>query len=339
MSATSWMQCAAMAASLVASAAAQANRYTLVDLGPPLYEAGISDSGTVSGTMWSPDGIHFHAALWTGDHWRKLSKTDSSAEGMNADDDVVGQLGVRGSAALWRRHEPVTLLPMPGESTESVAGGINDLGEVVGNYVTSGHARCFKWSQDAGPIDLGLMGGGSGCNAIAINDKGQITGDAPTHGFDRRHAFRFEAGKFQDLGCLTPGDRAPLEFSQGVAINEHGDIAGSSRVHGGHSHAVVWHGADLVDLHKHAPYDDSRALAINDQGVLVGWVWENDIEKASGVRFTDPGIVLLDSEVSNLGRWHVVIASGVNRRGDIVGRAVGPKGAERTVLLRLDSAD
>jgi probable HAF family extracellular repeat protein len=330
---------AILAATLVAATTAHANRYTLVDLGPALQEAHLNDSAQVAGTVWSPDGIDFHATLWTGAHWHKLSTSDASAEALNADGDVVGQLGMRGSAVLWRRHQAASVLPMPGDATESAASGINAGSDVVGYYVAVGHARCFKWSPAAGSVDLGLMPRGLECNAVAINDQGQITGDAATHGYDRRHAFRYDAGVLQDLGALTPGGQASLDFSQGVAINAQGDIAGSSRVHGGHSHAVVWRAADLVDLHRGTSYDDSRALDINDGGVLVGWVWQKDTDKQSAVRFTDPGVVLLDAEVSNLGRWHVLVASGVNRQGDIVGRAVGPKGAQRAVLLRLESAD
>ena len=68
-----------------------------------------------------------------------------------------------------------------------------------------------------------------------------------------------------DLGTLG-GDE-----SYAVAINNHGDIVGTSQVERGSSreHAFFWHEAKMADL-KPLGGKESSAAAINDRGEIVG---------------------------------------------------------------------
>jgi probable HAF family extracellular repeat protein len=319
--------------------AAQANRYMLIDIGAEVWPPSINDSDFVAGSSYSQTG----ARLWNGDHWHKLERGRSEANAINSGGAVVGNIYPEFEPdvpVLWRFRKPALALPLPPDSTSGWAYGVNDATVVVGGYLRFGHTRCFMWTEEAGSIDMGLMGNGESCGASAINDKNQVTGGATTRAFVVPHAFRYEAGVFEDLGSLTPGghgDRA-TDFSDGTDINNHGDVVGYSTVATPkkRDHAVLWRGTEMIDLNRDSTFLWSRAFAINDRGDIVGHGTEDD-ENWGAVRFTNPGIIWLDSEVINLGRWKVVDARSVNELGDIAARAIGPGGQARTVILKLES--
>ena len=70
---------------------------------------------------------------------------------------------------------------------ESHGNDINALGQVTGAATTGdGHARAFRWTPSGGMQDLGTARRTAGSNAVAINDLGQVTGDArPRSGLAR----------------------------------------------------------------------------------------------------------------------------------------------------------
>lgn len=315
---------------LVVAGAAHANRYTLVDLGPAKYPSQVNDRGEIAGS-----GRNDHAIVWRDGRWRKLAVAISHAEAINADGDVAGDDGDH--PVLWQRHEPPRTLPLPGDAFFGLGFGINDARAVVGVFY-DGHAiQCFEWTDEAGPTALGFIADGDYCEAIAINRHGQITGESSTTPGGPVHAFLFQDGRFEDLGVLPQGDS-----SEGLAINRHGDVAGLASVpplDGMHHHATAWRGGRIVDLDPDSEIDQSFATGINDRGDIVGTITIDDAFTQRGVRFTDAGIVRLDREVRNLGRWHVIQAQGVNQRGDIVGVGLGPNGHAHGVLLKLETAD
>src|SRR5437016_4387960 len=95
-----------------------------------------------------------------------------------------------------------TLTPLPG--TESLAFAINDKGQAAGVFWTGQAQQACVWT-DGSRTDLGDLGGGYS-RANAINNSGQVVGDATvlsTSWSPPTHAFLWSDGRMIDLG--SPG--------------------------------------------------------------------------------------------------------------------------------------
>jgi probable HAF family extracellular repeat protein len=74
---------------------------------------------------------------------------------------------------------------------------------------------------------LGTLSGIAFCEALGVNEEGQIVGVSYAAGFTNPHAFIYEAGKMTDLNTLIPGDSGlTLQFAQD--INDLGVIVGQA---------------------------------------------------------------------------------------------------------------
>ncbi len=150
----------------------------------------------------------------------------------------------------------------------SQAYGINATGEVVGRSFVCDE-DCFNratlWSE--GLIrDLGI----NTDIATAINDAGQVVGRDLVSGTPFGHAWLWrEGGGRTDLGTL-PGDFG----SSALAINNAGQIVGSSNRGFAFIRAVRWSDGVIVNLNDLIPADSGwvlrEATGINDRGQIVG---------------------------------------------------------------------
>ncbi len=163
--------------------------------------------------------------------------------------------------------------------------GINDSGQAVGNYFPSDPHLItgflpVKYDSHAflGRQDLGTLGG-SNSFADAINNAGQVTGRADTAA-GSSHAFLDTGGKMVDLGVL-PG----MQSSEGIGLNEKGDVVGYSGGHGTLSlygidvhlggHAFLYSNGIMEDLNDRLPATSGltldEAVAINDAGQILAY--------------------------------------------------------------------
>ena len=100
-----------------------------------------------------------------------------------------------------------------------------------------------------------------------MNDRGQAVG-LGFKSWDARdgahRALLWERGRTRDLGSL--GGRG----SAATAINERGQIVGTSATRSGKDHPFVWENGRMTDLGTLPGTTSSSAVAINDRGVIVG---------------------------------------------------------------------
>ncbi len=161
---------------------------------------------------------------------------------------------------------------------------INNRGQVVGTFTTAANERhAFLW-QSGVMTDLGTLGGLSenspveqgflpghpkfGSGAVAINDKGQVTGYSIT-AKGENHAFLWQKGVMTDLGTLGgPFPNHPR--SHPLAINNKGQVIGYSTDASGESRAFLWQKGAMTELKPLPGASTAYASAINNKGQVVG---------------------------------------------------------------------
>ena len=239
--------------------------------------------------------------------WRHASSTDlgalaegwsSAATWINDAGEIVGisQNGVIDPAigfpeergVLWRYGKMIDLGTLGGN--QSAAFSINNRDQIAGlalnatpdsfsiyDFLFYGSAngtqtRAVLWNKDGTMQDLGTLGGPDAF-ALFVNDRGQVAGWSYTNstvnattGLPTFHPFVWETGKgMKDLGTLGG------TVAQAVnAMNQHGQVAGSTTMAGDQSHhPFLWDGEKLIDLGTFGG-DNGEAVWLNGAGDVVG---------------------------------------------------------------------
>ncbi len=214
---------------------------------------GIGSSTRIAGVVYE-DGVP--CAAVTNEAGDLVPLNSGFALAVNGSGQAVGYAG---SATKWDADGHATALPVPTGTSFSLARGINDAGQIVGecwmgtsqvsNYIT-------LWNPGADPITLG-----KGCgNAVSAN--GEIAGSTKEDDGTHR-AFRWTSS--ESLTILAGGTS-----SEGVGINDAGQVVGSI-VDGAGTWACVWNAAGALSVLANLPGTlSSTANAINNLGAIVG---------------------------------------------------------------------
>lgn len=297
--------------------------YSLVDLMPesPSINSGavsINDSGHVLGFTTGGDSFVYNNGSV---NWLSIPRY-SSPIGINSSGMVVGNSAGRGF--VYNNGATQFLGGFSGSPYSTRAAGINDAGQIVGSaWNTQGTQRATLISNGS-LVDLGnlMLNGYSAGNAI--NNSGQVTGEAQTsYG---GHAFITRNGEMVDLGAFAWG------VSRGWAINDMGQVAGTSLVNNIEKHAFITTLEDkMIDIGL-SGYS-SEALGINNAGQAVGYFGDNS--GGSKRAFVTLNGVMTDLNTliaANIG-WTLMEAYDVNNSGQIVGWGIAANGLQRAFLL------
>ncbi len=334
--------------------AAQDLTYVFTDLG----EAGdlgsearaINDDGVVVGSIsFNSGGTPRERAFWYSEGVRHFDFDGGSAPNMrssalavNAAGCAVGWTQATDGApiylATWKAADSCPFndsISYEGLGGSSTAGrGINAAHQVVGTSETGG-GEYHAFSKTLGVTnmaDLGVLGGGWGSAALAINNEGVSVGYSSSSTVVQT-AVIWDGGGPVELGAF-PGAPAATE-SYAHAINDlpTPQIVGWSdgSPTGGQQHACIWHGGTMVDLPTLDGGNMSEANDVNDHGDVVGWARAADFY-VYAVMWVDGQITDLNTVAGIPAGWVLADGRGINNSGQIVGRGVFG-GSDRAFLL------
>jgi probable HAF family extracellular repeat protein len=264
------------------------------------WGSGINDFGEVVGEYRTPEG-QYPCLSKPGQPLKILlnvPNTFNAASATNNLGDVVVTLPSpvsEDNAAIYRNDVVTYLGNLPG-GYGSIGLGINDRDQVVGealgdaSSISDNHA--FLW-QNGRITDLGSFGnnvqsGGSWSAAHAINNQGQVVGEASTSDtFARVVPFLWQNGVLYNLGMLPAVPGSYLQTGAALASNNLGEIVGTCTSQGVvvfNTSPFLYVGGKMYDLNSllvpNSGYVITNVFGINDLGVIVA-------------QSSDAGVVLL----------------------------------------------
>jgi probable HAF family extracellular repeat protein len=222
---------------LASPRAEAAPAYTLTDLGTlggsMSGATAINDRGQVIGqSTIAPDSFVTHSFFWSPGGGMvdvgTLGGSGTQAIALNNAGQVVGwsdtALGPRHAFSWTSEGGIVDLGTFGGQRSRAAA--VNDHGRVVGwSEASDGQQHAFSWTAAGGMVDLGPG------IAVDVNDAGQvlIVNGSPF--------VWTQAGGFVPLGTLGG------TFASALAMNERGEVTGTSQTPQGGSAAFYWSAA------------------------------------------------------------------------------------------------
>lgn len=219
-------------------------------------------------------------------------------------------------ALLWAGNNTVmytvTPLALAANAKYSAVNALNNNGQAAGWSDTGpqDNIRHAFFYSGGTMTDLGTFGGSSS-NAYALNNLGQVVGQA-YFADNTSHAFlSSNGGALQDL---TPN----TDFGAARGINDSGQICGAFDNTGGYWHAFLYSGGTLTDLEPNVTNRRTDASGINSSGQIYGTAFNSSGPTGYG----SYGIFYSNGTIANIEPppQHVSdVFNGMNNLGQVVG--------------------
>jgi probable HAF family extracellular repeat protein len=194
--------------------------------------------------------------------------------------------------------------------------GINDLGQVVGDYADSFGVHGFLYSGGT-YTTLAVPGATNGTWAYDINNLGQIVGLYKDSN-SAEHGFLYSSSTFS----YTPlNDPLGISTTQAHGINDFGMVVGQYTDNNG-DHGFLYNSGTYTTLNDPSGTEGTQAYGINDAGQIVGNYFDS-----SG---TEHGFLYSGGTYTTLnapGATNGTEALGINDAGQIAGYYVGSSSA------------
>ena len=324
----------AMSLGLIPHAHAQAERiYTVTWIPQEFGPTDMNNAGNMVGMVFTLTGPRI--ATWSDETGVQILPGFGGSFGMNNHGDFVA---MKDDGPPERRYNAYAYINREWRNISAAAPdigwvfphAINDRGWVVGEVAESQYAtQISPFLYRNGDLQVLPTLGGSSGKANAINNRGQVTGQAARRnpdGSESRHAFLYDSarGRMTDLGTLGGGS------SEGLDINERGQVVGMSNWRG-----FFYSGGRMIDVGTLGG-NEAFALAINNDGVVVGRGWLQDNTPYGFVYFAGR-MVNLDRLVSLPPGWSVWVPLSINDRFQILATVCHPvSGGSACAVARLD---
>ena len=208
--------------------------------------------------------------------------------------------------------------------SQSSAYRVNDSGQVAGSsFVAGGQQHAFLWTGGSGMTDLGTanLPGATEFDVEALSGTGQVAGNTLTSGADADAFSWTAAGGMVDIGTLGGSS------SQVVAVNDSGQVAGSSATGSGlgNEHAFIWsQGGPPTDLGTLGGRQ-SDASGMNQSGQVVGWSYTSGGE-VHAFSWTHAGSMVDLGRLPGAPDGYGSQAIAVNDSGEVVGESSTAQG-------------
>jgi probable HAF family extracellular repeat protein len=197
-----------------------------------------------------------------------------------------------------------TQIDVPGSISGTAAFGINNAGQIVGDFSNNTGTHGFLYTSGSF-TQIDAPGATSGTHAYGINSAGQIVGSFSNS--TGNHGFLETGGSFTQID--VPG--ASLGFTFAYGINNAGQIVGNFESSTG-NHGFLESGGSFTQIDVPGASLGTAAFGINNAGQIVGYFSNN-----TGTHgFLDTGGSFTQINVPGAG---LTSANGINSAGQIVG--------------------
>jgi probable HAF family extracellular repeat protein len=237
---------------------------------------------------------------------------------------------------VWQNGVMTALPPLGGNN--SIANGVNNLGQVVG-WAETAHKdptncvppqqldiRAAVWGPIWGPKRgevhaLPPYGTDALSVAVGINDNGDVVGASGTCGIPDTGALGVHAVVWRNGSVFNLGGLGGVMNNVAFAINNAGQIVGESDPAGdATTYAVLWQNGRITNLGTLPGDVSSSAGDINAQGQVVGS--SCDADGNCRAVLWDHGVIMdLNSLISKDSPLYLYNGSGINDQGEIAGFA------------------